>query len=108
MRLSRSGLLRMSERYRDLEFYCEQAPDKKALDLFGSYWERGFKYGEDYSFCRRWRDMGESIWVDPEIKMGHVGFKTFFGCWGDWLRERAQRQALEQLEKMVDKMELAA
>jgi hypothetical protein len=44
--------------------------------------------GEDYAFCRRWTDMGGKVWVNPEIKMGHVGYKTFQGHLGDWLRSR--------------------
>ena len=28
---------------------------------------------EDYTFCRRWRDMGGQIWLDCNINLGHVG-----------------------------------
>jgi len=33
--------------------------------------------GEDYSFCKRARDLGYSIWMDPSIKIGHQG-KYFY------------------------------
>ena len=29
--------------------------------------------GEDVAFCRRWRKMGGTIWVDPDITFSHVG-----------------------------------
>lgn len=29
--------------------------------------------GEDYVFCDRWRRLGNSVWVDPTIELGHVG-----------------------------------
>ena len=28
------------------------------------------------------------VWIDPEIKMGHIGYKTFEGHLGNWLRDR--------------------
>lgn len=86
MRLSRAMLEKMVAHYPDTQFHCEQAPDKTVHDLFGPYRIGRVKFGEDYSFCRRWRDIGGQVWIDPEISMGHVGFKTFIGKAGDWLR----------------------
>ena len=88
MRCSRTMLERMVGLYRRTEFFCEKAPDQRAWALFDSWWDGKVKYGEDYSFCRRWREIGGKVWVDPEIKMGHVGNKTFFGTFGEWLRNR--------------------
>jgi hypothetical protein len=34
---------------------------------------------EDYCFCRRWQDIGGSIWLDPNTKLNHVGSYTFQG-----------------------------
>ena len=34
---------------------------------------------EDYTFCRRWQDLGGEIWVDPNTKLNHVGSYTFEG-----------------------------
>lgn len=88
MRLTRDMLLKMADHYPNLEFYCENAPDKKAFALFDPYRIGKHKMGEDYAFCKRWTDIGGEIFIDPEIKMGHVGYKTFPGCIGDWLRAR--------------------
>ena len=89
MKLSRKQLEDMVEQYPDTEFYVETAPDTKAWALFADYRIGKHKMGEDYAFCRRWTDMGGKVWVDPEIKMGHIGNKTFQGHLGDWLRSRA-------------------
>lgn len=35
---------------------------------------------EDYVFCNRWRALGNSVWIDPTIKLGHVGSWNFRGC----------------------------
>lgn len=88
MKLSRTQLEAMVEQYPDTEFYVENAPDKRAWALFCDYRIGKHKMGEDYAFCRRWTDMGGKVWIDPEIKMGHIGNKTFEGHLGDWLRNR--------------------
>ena len=33
--------------------------------------------GEDVSFCKRAHDAGIELWVDPTIKLGHVGKKIY-------------------------------
>lgn len=32
---------------------------------------------EDYTFCKRWRDLGGEIWCDPKIKLTHWGSKGY-------------------------------
>lgn len=88
MKLSRSQLERMVEQYPDSEFFVEAAPDQKAWALFADYRIGKHKMGEDYAFCRRWTDMGGKVWIDPEISMGHVGYKTFRGHLGNFLKGR--------------------
>ena len=34
---------------------------------------------EDYTFCRRWQDMGGEIWLDPRVALNHSGHYTFRG-----------------------------
>lgn len=34
---------------------------------------------EDYVFCDRWRRMDEEVWVDPTIRLGHIGSWNFSG-----------------------------
>ncbi len=41
--------------------YYKDAPDKNTY-LF-----------EDYSFCKRWTDTGGKIWIDPDVKLQHMG-----------------------------------
>ncbi len=88
LKLSRAQLEKMVVRYSESEFYAEMAPDKKAWALFADYRVGTQKMGEDYAFCQRWIDMGGKVWVDPEIKMGHIGYKTFEGHLGNYLRGR--------------------
>jgi hypothetical protein len=87
-RVSRVMLEKMIEVYSDTEFYCEKAPGQKAHALFGDYRLGRYKLGEDFAFCARWRNIGGQVWISPECNMGHVGFKTFRGNIGEWLRNR--------------------
>jgi len=34
---------------------------------------------EDYSFCRRWQELGGEIWLDLNTRLNHVGSYTFEG-----------------------------
>lgn len=34
---------------------------------------------EDYTFCLRWKKIGGKIWLDPSIKLDHVGGYVFRG-----------------------------
>jgi hypothetical protein len=88
MCLSRSMLERMRDRHPETKFSFRECPGGVAWDLFEAYWETDadglrHKYGEDYSFCKRWRDMGGQVWVDPSISMGHLGTKIWKGRLGD-------------------------
>jgi len=39
----------------------------------------GIYLSEDYSFCRRWRDIGGEIWLDTASRLTHVGTMDFVG-----------------------------
>ena len=89
MKMSRVMLEQMTEHYRaDLEHYSKNAPDNKVVALFDPYWEVDKKFGEDYSFCKRWKAIGGKVLIDPDITMAHVGLKTFAGNLSAWLKGR--------------------
>jgi glycosyltransferase involved in cell wall biosynthesis len=46
----------------------------QAVDLFNHGAHKGLWWGEDYAFCRRWRDIGGKIWLLPDIDLDH-------NCW---------------------------
>lgn len=97
LRLSRACCEKMVAAHPDLEFWHAKTPDNRAWHLFSDYWidnDHGARLclSEDYSFCHRWRDIGGKIWIDPTLKLGHCGPKTFTGSIGDWLRNRPPEQ----------------
>jgi hypothetical protein len=85
--IRKAALLKMIEHYPDLRYSREH----KAGDTLGeSQWrcalfnslidkESGTFLSEDFSFCRRWTEMGGEIWVDLESRLTHVGPVSFNG-----------------------------
>jgi len=85
--IRRAALVAMTERYPELRY----AYDHKHNDqLAGSPWRyalfnciidqaSGVYLSEDFSFCRRWTDMGGEIWADLHSRLQHVGSLTFDG-----------------------------
>jgi hypothetical protein len=39
----------------------------------------GVYLSEDFSFCKRWTDIGGEIWADLQSRLDHVGPATFHG-----------------------------
>ena len=45
-------------------------------------------YGEDTYFCKRWREMGGELWVEPRITFTHYGVQGFTGNYHEYLMGR--------------------
>lgn len=46
------------------------------------------RLGGDYEFCRKWKELGGQIFIDPEMTFGHVGNYEWTGNLGNWLRKK--------------------
>lgn len=66
----RRGMADWSQDVRD--HYFEFFPPNET-DEFG-------ELSEDYGFCHRWRTLGGRVWVDPTIRLGHVGAFNYAGA----------------------------
>lgn len=56
--------------------------------------------GEDFDFCWSWRALGGSVWIDPTIRLVHVGEMEFGGDITA-LFEAEAAAALEQTDEVV-------
>lgn len=57
------------------------------FDYFPMGWHRGVYYGEDYGFCRLYRQSGGAVMLDPSIILRHHdGMRSFSGDPLEWLR----------------------
>lgn len=50
---------------------CYGTPWSYSIDLFNHGAYKGLWWGEDYSFCRRWRDSGGKVWCIPNMNIDH-------------------------------------
>jgi hypothetical protein len=42
---------------------------------------------EDWTFCKRWTDLGGEVWIDPSIKLQHSGYYVFEGNFLTYLNQ---------------------
>lgn len=94
LRLSRACLERMARYYADRRYYHANLR-ADAICLFDCGLRDGFYWGEDYTFCQRWRDIGGEVWVDPHLMLHHWGScdprnplaakRPYSGRLADWL-----------------------
>jgi hypothetical protein len=95
MLIARGVLERMAEAYPTLRFGGDHAVSGAATAdtryaFFDTMIVDGASLPEDYSFCRRWRDIGGEIWIDLTSRFSHVGGYVYRGDLGAALGE-AQR-----------------
>lgn len=63
--------------------YKDQRSDRMIPCLFDfQLTEEGYM-GEDFLFCDRARELGFEVWIDPTIKLGHMGVQEYEGCFGN-------------------------
>jgi hypothetical protein len=87
MLIKRSVLLAMIEKYPQLKYsgqFSAQEVGKKRNFLYALFncildEQAGVYLSEDFSFCRRWTDVGGEIWVDLQSRLSHVGPMVFQG-----------------------------
>lgn len=69
--------------------YNEQEGDTTLTPLiFERRTEGHTRFSGDYVFCRKWREVGGRIFIDPEMRFEHSGEKAWKGCYGAYLRRQ--------------------
>jgi hypothetical protein len=84
IKISRATLQRLADARPELKAACG---DPDMPDRERELYHRFFQFdandgGEDYFFCDTYRECGGEIWIDPTIKLGHTGSKTYWGTFG--------------------------
>jgi len=85
--IRRYALERMYQHYSSLRFRREHSiadplaasPNRVALFECMIDQGTGIYLSEDFSFCKRWTDMGGEIWADLTSRLDHVGPTIFHG-----------------------------
>lgn len=85
MCIKRSVFEKMFEQFPELKYNndinVDQKFEKHMYALFDTLIDpESRRYlSEDYTFCRRWQQMGGDVWLDPRTSLNHVGHYTFRG-----------------------------
>jgi hypothetical protein len=85
MLIKRNVLEKMAKAFPELQYNNDINVDKD-LDQFTYAFfdtvieESSKRYlSEDYTFCRRWQELGGQVWLDPNISLNHYGTIPFRG-----------------------------
>ena len=68
LKVSVAAVNAFAKKYPELLFGPPMSPD---LDMFNHGVIDGIWYGEDFAFCKRWKEAGGDIWLIPDIDIGH-------------------------------------
>jgi len=64
-------------------YHDEKKEGDTTICFFDFELKDGHYIGEDYLFCDRAREQGFEVWIDPTIKLGHMGVHEFEGSFGE-------------------------
>jgi len=85
MCIQKDVIRQMFEKHQDLKYVNDINVDKKFEKYMYSLFDciidpESRRYlSEDYTFCRRWQEMGGDVYLDPRTALNHVGHYTFRG-----------------------------
>ncbi len=86
MMIKRSVIMRMMAAYPELKYAASHDSARPNASpflyaLFDCMIEPETRHylSEDYTFCRRWRDIGGEIWLDTQGALTHTGSHDFLG-----------------------------
>ena len=80
--ISRRCLDKVNAAHPELE-YGNGLADSSEFAVFDNIIIDKERMSEGYSFCERWRALGGTVWVDPEVSLSHTGGHTFAGKLSD-------------------------
>jgi hypothetical protein len=85
MMIKREVIDKMITQYPELKYNNDLNTPPELNDHFYAFFDtmidpKDKRYlSEDYTFSRRWQDMGGEIWLDPSISLNHYGSFNFQG-----------------------------
>lgn len=88
--IRRDVFLALQDKHPEWKYFDQNS--QKTLQSFFDFKSTPEGYiGEDYMFCDRAREAGFTVWIDPSIKLGHMGVHEYEGSFGeDYLYPRLQ------------------
>jgi hypothetical protein len=85
MMIKREAILKLIKAYPELKYNNDVSINDDVHDYFYALFDTMIdpidkRYlSEDYTFCRRWQDIGGDVYLDPSISLNHYGHACFQG-----------------------------
>lgn len=99
MRIKVSALRKWAAAYPEL---VSEEPDGKKVQFFSRAIIDGEMACQDMAFCKRWLDIGGTLWIDPNVKVNHWGMECHHGDLDAHLRGKKKEQdAFEVVRNMA-------
>jgi len=99
MKIKRVVFEKIMEAHPEL-IYEDITTGKPTYNFFGMFIDKGKWYGDDYGFCKLWTDLGQRLWIIPNVTLTHSGSKVYEGNLHDHMVEEFKK---EEASKNSDK-----
>ena len=83
MRIRKDALLKIWEAS---EEYKEPHKERPTRSVFEVKIVDGELWSEDIVFCKKWTDLGGTIYLDPLVNTAHIGPKRWVGNFYEWIK----------------------
>lgn len=94
LRIRRGALERMVRELPYLEFNDHAGGGEKSWMFFDNIARSNGVYDEGYIFCERWRSVGGTVYMDPDMQISHIGQKIFkHGTLRQWMERKSTEVA---------------
>lgn len=97
MKIRRHVLEKMRVAYEATHGYNDPLDGSPRYNFFGNYIIDRHWYGDDFGFCKLWRDIGGKVVVLPKMTMIHTGTKNYEGNFYDFLERRSMSPVVHSL-----------
>ncbi len=92
-RVTRKALLQIAREMPWLEYKDRANPEgQRSWMFFDNIHRPSGIYDEGYIFCERWRTVGGTVYLDPDLNLTHIGMKAYnHGTIRQWMDTRASK-----------------
>jgi hypothetical protein len=96
MRIKRSAVVKFAQAYPESIYTDQFAWPPKPQRIYTAFFQCDIheyqRYGEDAYFCRKLREAGVKLWIDPNITIVHYGVQGYPGTYHEHLMAEKVKQ----------------
>lgn len=97
MRISRKAMQAIWDTVASDEYGDPTCKSGKSRPAFWFRVVNNHLWGEDLTFCHRWRDLGGTIYTIPDLMTHHIGTHTYSARLSDWLAQQPRNMTINDV-----------